>query len=190
MKVILINKGGNIKETSINNFKIENLYKKCLFSNNNNFEKRCTWKLNETTNVSVFAKNIGRAHTENKFDFPPPIDKELFFGRVVLCAHKGEKLNNTNSVDLTKTEWKKMYDKLMGGFEDLDKDSIRSEDPEDYDDSQLTKEGYLMNSFIVKDTEPIELIENNTESEDEYTGSETDSDYEADTSELEEEVYK
>nr|AIE96967.1 hypothetical protein [uncultured marine group II/III euryarchaeote AD1000_88_G11] len=190
--VVLIEKLGNVKESKINKFNIDQLFKKCKHSNNNNFSKRNTWKKDESTHISVFAKNSGRANSENKYDLPPPMDAELFFGTILLCAHKDLEITNDNVIDLTKKDWLTTYSTLMGGFDDLDgAESVRSED-EDIDPSLLTEEGYLMNSFIVdKDEEdPPE----NSVSEDEFSGNEDDetdsSGYNSDDSQLEGEAYE
>ena len=37
--------------------------------------------------IQVFAKTDGRANSENKYDFPPPIDTKLFYGS---CAIVGQ----------------------------------------------------------------------------------------------------
>ena len=81
-KVVIIEKGGSLKDANIKKFSIETLYKKCKFKNNQNFEQRHTWKLNDTINVTLFAKNVGRANSENKYDLPPPLDEKLYYERI------------------------------------------------------------------------------------------------------------
>lgn len=177
VKVILIEKNATVKETKILKFDKENIYKKCKLKNNDNFEKRTTWKMNDNTNVTLFSRDEGRASSENKFELPPPVDNNLFFGCMILCAHSDDDLTNDNVKDLNLSDWKKLYEKLMGGpGEDLgDEDSERSEDEEDIDLDDLDENGYLKDSFLVDDKEEIE-IGGNSDEENEYSGDETESD--------------
>ena len=205
-KVVLIEKTGEAKCSNLKKFDISTLFKKCKFKDNQKFTKRHTWKY-ENKFVSIFTKDDGRANTENKYDLPPPLDNDLYFGCMLLCLHTTNELKNDNVENFTLEQWKELYEKLMGGFDDLDKEEERSVDGEDYDTDDLTKEGYLKNSFIAGDDEEIEVEDNDgDESEHEYSGDETtssheyetgDSDYESDdsiqdggdNSELDEEEY-
>ena len=70
VKVVLIDKNCNKKETVLN-YDVGEFYKKCNYRNNNNFEVRHTWEFKqsgETYYISVFAKDKGRANSENKYD--------------------------------------------------------------------------------------------------------------------------
>ena len=61
---------------------------------------------------------------------------------------------NTNDeyVDLNKEEWNKIYEKLFGGFEDLNSDSEESDDELENIPLELkTKDGYLKDGFVVDD---------------------------------------
>ena len=62
---------------------------------NDNFEKRTTWKHGDNY-VSIFSKNKGRANTENKYDLPPPLDNDLYFGTIVIVKHTEQNINNNN----------------------------------------------------------------------------------------------
>ena len=99
-------------------------------------------------NIELYAKNDGKANTENKYDFPPPIDNTLFFGNMCILA----KLDNEYE-KLTKNEWNKVYEKLFGGFHDLHSDETRSIDSEIYDYDEYTNEGYYKDGFIIDDEE-------------------------------------
>jgi len=115
-------------------------YKACGFRNPTSFEERAKWTVNGVT-VKLFAKKTGKAHTENKYEFPPPVDKDLYFGRCLL-------VNPESS--LTVEIWDEMYETLMGGFEDLE---TESESSDDVDPTNLTKEGYEKDGFVVSDSE-------------------------------------
>ena len=174
-KVVIIEKGGSLKDANIKKFSTETLFKKCKFKNNENFEARHTWKLNDTLNVTLFAKNVGRANSENKYELPPPVDKDLFFGYMILCAHTDQNLTNENINNFNVESWKKLYDKLMGGFDDLEEEEDRSEDEEDIDPDDLDDNGYLKNSFLAADDESVGK-EDESDEEKEFSGAETESD--------------
>ena len=91
VKGVVIDKKSNKKNVNLNT---EDFYKKCGFRNDKDFEHRNTWKEKdngEEVYLSVFAKNKGRANTENKYELPP-IDNDLYFGSILIVKHK-EKIN-------------------------------------------------------------------------------------------------
>lgn len=151
MKYILINKNGDIEEKqSKKNIDEEELYKLCNYKNNKNFEKLNDYNV-DNKNYLVYGKRNGRANSENKYEFPPPIDTELFFGNLCIVQHENDKI-----IDLTKEEWALVYEKLFGGFEDIgESDEERSQDSIVYSDEEYTKEGYHKNSFVVDDDEEL-----------------------------------
>ena len=211
VKCVVIDKKTNKKNVNLNS---DDFYKKCGFRNNKDFEHRNTWKVKdngEEKYLSVFAKNKGRANTENKYELPPPIDNDLFFGSIIIVKHKEKdeyKLNDL--IDLSVEEWEKYYEKLYGGFEDLGEDDSYSSE-EEVDPDMLTKEGYSKeDGFVVESDEEIIDDEGDEDEEDEveeeeYIGgeesdedesddaSEDESDYDSEdsyiASELEEEEY-
>ena len=84
---------------------------------------------------------------ENKYDFPPPVDEKLYFGNCILVNKENNEL-----LDITLDTWNKIYEKLFGGFEDLNNDEELSED--ELDDIPLvmkTRDGYLKDGFICDD---------------------------------------
>jgi hypothetical protein len=159
-KIIIIGKSGECKDVNIKSVNINEICKKCSFRKLDNFEKRVSWKIKHKSNsliIAVYAKNNGRATTENKFDMPPPIDNELYFGSVAVVAYK-EKISETASIDFSVDDWCKTYEKLMGGFIDLSKES-EEESEEEVPEEELSKEGYHKDGFIVDSEEELELEE-------------------------------
>ena len=145
--IVLVDKNKEKKETK--NKDIDDLYKKCSFRKNNDFNKRHTWKVkfpDKEYNISVYAKDNGRGTNINKYELPPPIDKNLYYGTIALVNEDG---------DLTIELWEKIYEKLFGGFENLD--DTKSEDEKEIDilenipDKFKTKTGYLKDDFVVDD---------------------------------------
>ena len=121
VKVVLIDKNGTVSTSNMNNISEENLYKKCGLRNNKYFSKRTEWsyKKNNTDCIICLYKDNGRANSENKYDLPPPVDEQLYFGKVLLVCYDNK---NKTFIDFTKEEWEAKYEKLFGGFENLDEE--------------------------------------------------------------------
>ena len=149
-KIVVVEKTGILKETTIKNFSLQELYKKAGFKSPDNFKKIHTWKIEKNT-ITLFAKNTGRAGQENKYDFPPPVDNMLFFGACILILNLDEDAEII--YDLSVPKWEKMYEFLFGGFEDLDDNEEESEDEDVDSDASFTKDGYVKDGFIVDDDE-------------------------------------
>lgn len=185
--IVLINKNSDIKQTKIKDLTREILHIKCGFKNNNDFDRRTIWNIvieEEVYNIELWAKNSARANTENKYDFPPPVDTELYFGTCALIRVDDDE----NIIDLTAEVWEKVYEFLFGGFEDLNSEEEPSEDElENVPDEMKTKAGYLKDGFVVStDSDKDE----NSVDEDYEDDSENDSDDESlEDSELEVESY-
>ena len=183
--VVIVLKGGSLKEQNIN-VKQSDLHKKCNFKNDNDFSKRHTWKINDDKYVSLYAKDSGKANTENKYELPPPLDNELYFGKMLLVMHNNEDFKEEEVLDLSKEEWMNEYNKLMGGFESLGEDDSYSSE-EEVDPDLLTKEGYSKeDGFVVDDDEEDDeyIPEEEEEYEDTLVNSsgEEESDFEEDSS--------
>ena len=169
--IVLIDKYGKAKEQKIKDHTDAEFYKKAGFKKQEGFAKRHTWE----SNISVYAKTEGSAGRENKFEFPPPADNVLFFGTVVVA--KCDITADNKIVDLTLAEWKQVYERLYGGFEDLDEDNdeddeeenAQKEEEKNIDPTLLTKQGYMKDNFIVEDDE-LELEYESELSEEEYFG--------------------
>jgi hypothetical protein len=153
LAMLIVQKNGEIKQTDLQ-VNEDELYKKCGYKKNVGFEKQHTWKCRingKLTDIALYAKKSGRAGSENKYEFPPPVDSILYFGSCALVAKAMDEY-----VTLTKDLWKTVYE-TMFGFENL-KDT-EEEDEDEYDelenvDSSLkTKDGYLKDNFVVSDCE-------------------------------------
>ena len=154
--VVIVQKTGEIKQISVKSLQLSELYKKCGFRKSDGFALRHTWKskLNgESLWISVFSRDSGKANTENKYDLPPPVDTTLYFGNLALVAHTEESCDNNNLTDLTTKDWNIIYEKLFGGFEDLnataDQDEFESDELDSVPSEYKTKSGYLKDGFVV-----------------------------------------
>lgn len=156
---IIVEKNGSLKDADIKEGLIctEELSKKCKFKKVDGFIKRTEWNYsskNEEGNsshrviVELWAKDDGVANHENKYEFPPPVDTELFFGACALIARDSK----NNYINLTKDKWNKIYEYLFGGFESL----VANEDDDEEEDelesvpkNRKTRDGYLKDGFVV-----------------------------------------
>jgi len=152
--ILTIEKSGSIKEHALKNYDESELYKKAGFKSKEGFQIQTTWNTEcngKQYSISVYGKTNGRAGQENKYEFPPPIDSVLFFGACVLV----NKINE-EATSLSKEEWKKVYEHLYGGFEDLD-DEDEEESEEDIEsDLPKTKQGYVKDGFIVDSDDSVD----------------------------------
>lgn len=188
LSVVIIDKTGTLKVTTVKEYKEEDLYKKCGFKKADGFSKQTEWSIKMDGNkylISLFAKSEGKANTENKYDFPPPVDTTLYFGS---CALVGKIKNNdlTDSyVSLSLHLWEKMYEKLFGGFENLADTCIEDEEEEDelanIPAEKKTKQGYLKDGFVV-DSEEDDDVNEDTSS---YKSEDEDEDVSSDPQEIE-----
>ena len=178
VKLIVVDKGANLKCSDVKNFDMDTLYKKCNLRKKDNFDKRHSWKLDSEHFVTLFSKDKGRANSENKYDLPPPVDSQLYFGSMLIVKHQDKELTNEKVEDLSLEEWNKLYEKLFGGFEDLgDEDSYSDE--EEIPEHLQTKQGYSKEGgFVVSDgdEEDEDYIPEEEEEEEEAHSSTDDAD--------------
>lgn len=160
LDIIIVERLGSLKNLSIKDFKIDELYKKCGFKKAENFNKETEWNVKYDGKkyvIQVFAKTDGRANSENKYDFPPPIDKKLFYGSCAIIAQVKKDDGNNAYINLSLQLWNKIYEKLFGGFEDLVATAKEDEEEEDelvnIPKEKKTKEGYLKDGFVVDDSD-------------------------------------
>tara|TARA_B110000008_G_scaffold260611_1_gene281372 strand:+ start:65 stop:736 length:672 start_codon:yes stop_codon:yes gene_type:complete len=188
VQCVVIDKQNNKKNVKIN-VNSDQYYKKCKLRSAKDFDYRHSWKIKEDGEnryLSIFAKNNGRANTENKCELPPPLDNQLYFGSMLVVKHKEEgKYDMDDLIELTVENWEKHYNKLYGGFEDLgEEDSYSSE--ESIDPELLTKEGYSKeDGFVVESDEEIiddegDEDDEEEEEEEEYIGGEESDEDESD----------
>jgi len=165
--ILVVDKSGSIKETTLKTYDESELYKKAGLKSAEGFKCYAEWNIDDINDknysISVFGKITGKANQENKYDFPPPIDNTLFFGSCII-VNKNEDV----AVSITEEEWDSIYDYLFGGFEDLGEEDSEEEDEDEDDDLPRTKEGYVKDDFVVDDEdEDYDEDEEEEEEEDE-----------------------
>ena len=150
--ILLVKANGDIQEKNVKTLDETAMYKLCNYKTDKAFKHLHTYfGKNKEETFSVYGKVEGRANSENKYDFPPPIDSSLFFGVMCIIKKKNDEFESTSV-----NEWNVLYEHLFGGFEDLNEEEERSEDSEIYSDEDYTKEGYLKDNFVVDDDELTE----------------------------------
>jgi len=176
LTIIIVEKTGILKPLTIKDYKEEELYKKCGFKKSEDFIKQVDWNVkydSKKYNICVFAKTDGRANSENKYDFPPPIDTKLFFGSCAIVGYLKNEDSTTSPTDISLALWSKIYEKLFGGFEDLAATALEDENEEDelanVPKEKKTKHGYLKDGFVVDSTD-----EDNSDISEEFTDEEED----------------
>jgi len=174
--IVLIDKSGNVSDKKVKQYDEADLYKKAGFKKADGFSIQATWE-----NVSIddkcypkivmYGKKNGNAGKENQYEFPPPVDTTLCFGTVIL-VHKDA---NDSAKDLRAPEWSSIYDYLYGGFEDTrnqedddEEEEEEEEEMETIDASQITKQGYMKDDFIVDDGECEEEDDDDDEEEEDF----------------------
>jgi hypothetical protein len=199
LNIIIVEKTGELKSLLIKDFKEDELFKKCGFKKSDGFNKQTQWNVKIEGNkylIEVFAKHDGRANSENKYDFPPPIDNKLFFGNCAIIAKNQTNTSDgeNNYINLTIELWGKIYEKLFGGFEDLALTAL--EDENEIDELQnvpkekKTKSGYLKDGFVVdsSDTDEENYEGSDEDDEDDEDDDNDDSDDNKDDCEYENEL--
>lgn len=184
--VTIISKTGSLKETKFTGTNSD-LYKKAGYRKSENFSERHTWRIKvdeDYVYCKLWAKDEGRAGGENKYDLPPPIDTNLFYGSMIASLHSS-KNSDKPDVDLKVGGWKKVYEGLFGGFHDIDnEDSEESEDElESVPKSKKTKGGYLKDGFVVDSGDEDEDVICNKKNTDYGSSDDSDSDSDRDVSE-------
>lgn len=151
--IVLVEANGNLKDVKLKSVSDEELTKKYGLKLG---DAKHSWTLKNEYDITLYAKTTGRAGQENKYEFPPPIDSELYFGKCVLVNSGG---------NITVAEWERIYENLYGGFEDVGADDS-DEDDDDMDGVPLTKAGYMKDDFVVDDDEEDDVSSEEEEEED------------------------
>ena len=172
LSVIIVDKCGVLKTLKVKDYKVDELYKKCGFKKEEGFSLQVEWNVKldgQKYIIQMYGKLNGKANMENKYDFPPPIDNNLYFGS---CALVGIIKDNTNSnINLSVDLWNKIYEKLFGGFENLlvtcNEDDEEEDELKNSPKNMKTKKGgYLKDGFVV-DSSDAEEEEGSSSEEDE-----------------------
>ena len=186
VQIIIVEKSCAIKEVPYKGeWTLDLLSKKAGFKTSKDFAKKTTWNVDDDHKITLYAKEEGRAGQENKYDFPPPVDNQLFFGNCVLTCQNGD----NEYIDLTSKLWKVCYEALFGGFEDIGDESDEEDSEEDDEDEELdkTKQGYAKDGFVVEDEDEEEDDDDDDDFDDDDDDQDDDDEDEQDENDDEEE---
>ena len=171
LTLIIIDKCASLKNLTVKDYKVDELYKKCGFKKADNFILQVEWPVKldgQRYVIQMYGKLDGKANMENKYDFPPPVDKNLYFGSCALVGMLRDDPNNRTYINLSIELWNKIYEKLFGGFENLAVTGAEDDDEEDelenIPKSMKTKKGgYLKDGFVVDSSDTEDVVSSETE---------------------------
>ena len=169
LTIIIIDKCASLKTLTVKDYKVDELYKKCGFKQSSGFKLQVEWTVTideQKYFVQMYGKLDGKANMVNKYKFPHPIDKRLYFGACALVCMLCDDSNKKTHIKLSIDLWNKIYEKLFEEFTQLCEDY---DDDIEYMSTHTTTQqgGYLKDSFVVdSDTEELDDMsetENNNE---------------------------
>ncbi len=196
--IVILNMNGEEEEEYINNK--NQLSFVCGYNNrSDNFKHVHAWMIDSNNKdgkqlfLHVYACSEGSYETVNKYELPPPLDTNTYYGYIALILEDEDHVLHDLSLD----DWKQYYEQLYGGFEDIEEtededdeedceDDNEEGDSDDSDDDdpvaenneikekRYTKDGYEIDDFVVDDDE-IEY-ESEVDDDDETDSDETDDD--------------
>ena len=174
LTIIIIDKNTSLKTLTVKEYKVDELYKKCGFKKADGFDLQVEWPVKlegKKYLIQMYGKLDGKANMENKYDFPPPVDKKLYFGACALVGMVRDDTNSRTHINLSIELWNKIYEKLFGGFEDLDATCAEDEDEEDeldkvHKNMKTKKGGYLKDGFVIDSSDTEDATGSETEDED------------------------
>ena len=174
LTIIIVDKSSSLKNLTVKDYKVDELYKKCGFKKADTFILQVEWPVKldgQKYLIQMYGKLNGKANMENKYDFPPPVDKQLYFGSCVLVGMLRDESNSRSHINLSLELWNKIYEKLFGGFEDLAVIGTDDDDEEDELENvpkklKTKKGGYLKDGFVIDSSDTEEAAGSETEDED------------------------
>ena len=173
--ILIIDKLKKISLIKVMN--LDNLYKKIGLKTEDGFLKQCEWCLSishySNLYINIYGKKIGKANNENKYNFPPPLDKDIFFGKCIIVAYT--KNNKENQfVSLTEELWNNIYinlttinesiidipksKKVFIKNEELNLSSSCDEEEDEEEDTTDEEEEDIEDDEVIEDTKE-EIIE-------------------------------
>ena len=180
-EILIVELSGEITPVTTKQLSVNELYKKCGYrKEDENFKQYIKWSITykkKTYTICVYGKTEGKSGKENKFEFPPPFDNILFYGKLAIVNIENDKIS-----DISNELWNVIYEKMFGGFEDLAATQEEDENEPDelacIDKDKITESGYLKDGFVVDDEE----IENGDDDDgDSNSINDTDNDNDTDT---------
>ena len=180
VQIVVIPKSGEPEQASVRDATQLGLARKVGLKSDSGFAKRVVWRVGSEGNtlyVGLYAKDTGNAGRENKCDLPPPIDTQLYFGKLAIVAARDQAFSDV--VDFPVEMWSAVYEKLFGGFENIEDTDDEEETEDEVDPEMLTKHGYEKDGFVVDDSEASAERTESEQDESEYDSELSADEYEA-----------
>jgi hypothetical protein len=122
--VLIVEKAGTLKPLCVKTYNESELYKRCGFKSESNFQKRCDWCItmgDNTYTVSAYGKDVGRIGFENNYNFPLPLNNTPLFGNCVLVLYVEHKTNPGVAIieSLDVEFWTNINTMLVSGSSEL-----------------------------------------------------------------------
>ena len=104
LTIIIVDKSSSLKNLTVKDYKVDELYKKCGFKKADTFILQVEWPVKldgQKYLIQMYGKLNGKANMENKYDFPPPVDKQLYFGSCALVGMLHDESNSRSHINLS-----------------------------------------------------------------------------------------
>ena len=122
--VLIVEKAGTLKPLCVKIYNESELYKRCGFKSESNFQKQCDWSTtrgDKTYTVSAYGKDVGRIGFENNYNFPLPLNNTPLFGNCVLVLYVEDKVNPGTAIieSLNVEFWTNINTMLVSGSSEV-----------------------------------------------------------------------
>ena len=175
-RVVVISTKGDLVEKNAADLDVSSLCKAAGGVPGSSFARRATWVATadeEKISISLHARDAGRAGNENKYELPPPLAEPLYYGKMVVTGK-----HDDAPLDMSVALWRAVREKLFGGFEDLGSSSSSSSE-EEIPPDLATKEGYMLDGFVVEDEDEDDDDDEEDDEEDDDGPASSESDTDA-----------
>jgi hypothetical protein len=148
ISVIIVEKSGSLKSLCVKNYDETQLYKRCGFKSDNNFQKRCEWRIVKDSKkyiITAYGKDVGRVGLENNYKFPAPINNISLFGNcvLVLCVDNKNNVEGGSVESMSIDFWENINPTLVTGsskFGNICHETHKEKTTSDNDTASTTNE--------------------------------------------------
>jgi transcription elongation factor S-II len=163
---LLLTQNGEVKSARIT---VQSEEQGCQLSDIQKYLKKKTvpvslgtysWK---SQTLHLIGYKDGKAGTENQHELPPPLDKHLYFGDIILLLTK-EKKSFARPIPMKSEEYENFYTQMFEGFEDLEEGEDDEDEEDDFDEEEEGEEGGEEGEFE-ENEDQVEFSDDNEEQE-------------------------
>lgn len=108
--IVVIEKTGTTKNQMVRSLSREVIYKKCGFKTNREFKCIHSWSINHNNvyTIELWASTFCKLGQENSFQWPPPLNKNVYYGNMGLVAFN----EKDEIIDFNVETWNILYTDL------------------------------------------------------------------------------